>query len=132
MTRRAPLQKIDADGALAVEADLRRPRAGEHRQIGPQPNDGMEIGRRRRAAFAPARGVVELRDLIEPDAFIVSSVEIVTDGKLPLRRRLDKGPRDRSGIVLLGHLERAGIAMKIIGAADIVFRPAEKRQDLVP
>src|SRR6185312_7287218 len=77
------LPVFDADGALALEQDARRPRAGFDAQIRPRCEMRVDIAARR----APALAVL-LGDLVDAETFLLLAIEILADPKLRLARGL--------------------------------------------
>ena len=68
----------------------------------------MQIGGRRRAAFAITFRVVALRDLVQANPFVVATVEVVACRDAGLLRGFYKGMRDRSRALLVGDVQRSG------------------------
>ncbi len=124
--------------ALAFEDDAQRLRAGQHRQQAPSAVErgvgsvaAMQIG---------ARGIpalpVELRDLVEPNPFLLGAVEIVVAAVARGHRRLHETLRDRVAGARVAHMQRAVAAVQriVIAARDtlVAFRSLEVRQHGVP
>ena len=79
------LHVFDADGALALEQDLRGVRLGLDAQIGAAADMRMHIGARR----APALAVL-LRHLVGAEPFMVLGIEILANAELRLLRGLQE------------------------------------------
>ena len=106
--------------------------AGHDGQVRPRRADRKQIGGGGRAAFAPARAAVELRDLIKPHALVVAGVEVRDLAVLAAGRRLDEGAGDRARVLLVRHLQRAVAAVEAVGPVLVGLGPQEVGQAIVP
>ena len=117
------LPVFDPDCALAFEQNAGRLRSGLDAQIGAGCQMRMDIGPRGAPAFA-----VLLRHLIEAEAFVILGIEILTDPKLGLARRLQKGLLHRVIGAQFVDGERAALAVIVAAEIGIVFRALEVGQ----
>jgi hypothetical protein len=118
-------------GPLAFKDDARGMRADNDSKVRPV-HRRMQIGGGRRAALAVAAFAPELRDLIEPGPFLLDPVEIVVATDLVFAAGLDKGPGERTRLLLLRDPQRSVAAMQGVSAALVAFGASEIRQHLVP
>jgi hypothetical protein len=84
------------------------------------------------ATLASAGSIVELRDLIQANAFVVSIIEIGTKRNAALLGCLNERKRDRPGATLLGHMQRSIPAMELARSTLVVLCLQEIRQHRVP
>ena len=116
---------LDGDGTATVEHDALRQRGGLDVQVVPALG-GAKIGHRGAGSSAVPR-----RGLEKAGAFLRRAVEIGVFGNAGLGRGRDEGRRERIGMAKFGHRQRAADAVKIVGAALLVFGLLEIGQHVV-
>src|SRR5690606_10291096 len=88
---------------------------------------GVEVGHRRRAARAIALG-----DLVQPDALLARTVEVVVAGEARLHACLDERVRKRIDVTQVGYRQRTVATVQRVAAARVAFAAAEVRQHRGP
>ena len=117
-------QRLDAHGTRALEDHAVGQHARQHRQRGTLAC-GIQIAERRAGATALGRhGAVH-----RAKALLAIAVQIVGGRNASLLTGFDKG-MEQQAVVLLGRgdLQRASIAVPVVGALVVRFRLAEVRQ----
>ena len=122
----------DAGGALALEQHPLGAHLGQHGQVLARVHHRVQIGGRRRTAFAVARRPVELGDRVVAETLVVAGVEILAAAVLQARRRLDEGLGDRARAFLAADMQRAAGAVMVIGPGLVVLGAPEIGQHAVP
>src|SRR5690606_28531343 len=105
--------------------------ARDHLEIGAA-HHRVQIGSGNRTALALPAVAPELGNLIKPRPFLIGAIEIVVAADLDFAGGIDKGTTDRARASLLGDLQQSCIAMKRVGAANVVFGPAKHGQHIRP
>ncbi|MNT17046.1 hypothetical protein D3C72_1521760 [compost metagenome] len=122
---------LDAHRAPVFEHHAQGLRAGQHREVGALVHHRVQVGRGGRAALAVLRAAVELRDLVEPRAFLLGAVEVVVARDAAFGGSAHEGLGDGARALLLRHLQRAVGAVQRAGAALVALGAQEVRQHLV-
>src|ERR1051325_10187677 len=110
-------------GGWAVEGDAGRERVDEHPQVRP-PLRGPQITGRRAAAASAADG-----RLVITGALLRGAVKVAIARNPERRRRGDKGIAQLVALEI-SDFERAACTVPLIGAASLVLRPLEVRQEI--
>ena len=100
--------------------------AGKDRKVLSRLHMRMDEGARGAAALA-----VDLRDLVEPAAFLSFAVEIVGDRQLRLARRIEEVPLKRIVGAQFRDVERSALAVEIVGQTLVVLRLPEVGKHVV-
>src|SRR5262245_48555393 len=116
---------FDAGGAPAIKQNARGERLRNHFEIGAAPRLLQIAGRCRGTHAAAHRGLVIAR------TFLHGAVEIVVARIAALHRRLDIGHRERMPVAKVGNRKQPAGAMEFVGAAFVILRLAEIRQNVV-
>ncbi|OQC17619.1 MAG: hypothetical protein BWX79_00283 [Alphaproteobacteria bacterium ADurb.Bin100] len=115
----------DAGGAPAFQRHLGRDRMGDDLEIGAR-QVGREEGLGRAATLA-----VLVRDLVLERAGLFGTVVVRIQSDAVGGGGLQKQLVDGALVLLVGHVQRAALAMETVGELLVVFRALEQRQHLV-